>query len=154
MSKSQELIEQNEKPSSIAFIGEVESLEFTEAVGNIKNSYSTNPKKRDKKLKSIGKKMFRKHPYKKRTNFGISIRKTTRLLSQDEIDDLLTGNKRKVKFYERELVIYFMGKSYTFDFLIKLLTNKDFRNKNIDNLSGSLSQDEIDYLLEEIRKSV
>ena len=145
-------IMQNDKTSNACFKSEVQSLEFTEALGNLKTNITVDPQKRDKKLIAIGKRMFKKHPQKRKIIFKITIHEVTRLLSQAEIDDLLTDNKRKVKFDKRELLIHFMGKSYTLDFLKKYLTNKDFRNNNIDKLPGVLSQEEIDYLLKGIGK--
>jgi hypothetical protein len=73
--------------SELTFKAEVNSLEFTENIGNVN---CIDPKERDDKLAEIGKQIFMDYPVqeaKKKKLFEINIYRGP--LSQEEIDDLL-----------------------------------------------------------------
>jgi hypothetical protein len=63
------LLAKNNKANKLSFYKDVQNLEFTERIGNMKGCFCTDSQKHDKALVKIGKKLFRKFPEHKL--FGI-----------------------------------------------------------------------------------
>ncbi|GHU04588.1 hypothetical protein AGMMS49960_20440 [Betaproteobacteria bacterium] len=115
-----ELLELNKVPCNLIFKGEIKLLEFTEMIGDMNINICVNPIERDKKLLEIGKKNFKekiiirkiindttevlskllsqinigytsqKSRRNSKTIFREIISNETDVLSQEEIDKLLT----------------------------------------------------------------
>ena len=125
----QDILEKGKEPAKLVFHKEVSSLEFVEKIGTIDNAAVA--VERNKELARIGKELFDRHPARKSKKwrakkFSIAIYTRTAVLSQNEIDLLLTGTEKEVKKimknskkYERELVIRFFGKIYCIRFPLK-----------------------------------
>jgi hypothetical protein len=94
------LLEQNNPPNKLSFHREVNSLEFTGIIGKMDIKLCANQEKRDKMLLRMAKK-YSKKP--KKGNIIIRIEREMEILSQEDIDELLTPvyskkEKRKIHF--------------------------------------------------------
>jgi hypothetical protein len=94
-----ELIELKKVPCNMIFKEEIKLLEFIEMIGDMNIDICINSNERDKKLIEIGKKNSKEHPVQKKMKnnkkryrclFHESINFETKVLSQEEIDQLLT----------------------------------------------------------------
>jgi hypothetical protein len=150
----EKMIEEKDEPSKFIFSGELKSMEFTETIGKMDKNVLLDQEKRDKELIKIGKDLFKKHPVKKKKIVKIRIEKELNILSQQEIDELLTGKKgtRLKKLYRWLLVIYFKGERYKMRFPYKKIEYEDIKEIDRPYTKEVLSKEEIDMLLEEIKE--
>jgi len=93
MEQEQKLyLELNKNTGNSTFNNEVQSLEFVQKIGN--KEFLTDYKKRDSFLWKLGKQLFRKFKNKKPKNknkLSIRLKREVRVLSQKDIDNLLTA---------------------------------------------------------------
>ena len=146
---TKKLIEQKEESAKLVFSGEVKSLEFTGNVGDKGNS--PNQDERDAQLKDIGKKLFKTHRLKSDSLFRIILRKKPKILSREEIDDLLTGEKLKKfrKLWTWELVISFGKNSFKIS-----LPFKKYSCVTLGPATGALSEEDLALLLDDMEKTL
>jgi hypothetical protein len=157
------LLEPDKNKNALSFSEEALNIEFTQIIGNMDASCCIGSKKRDEVLAKMGKELLKEYiRYEKRKKFSISIRKRPNILSQKEIDELLSPvDKRRIP-----RILYKL--KHTFDFMkyywweIKI-QYKDrswetgiFRNNKIESFNfdmddivstGVLSEEDIDELL-------
>jgi flagellar motor component MotA len=148
-----ELIEHKNEASKLVFATEAQSLEFTEAIGNIDAKAGINQGERDKKLAKLGKKLFKEHPVKKPPLFKITIQKDFEKISQEVIDELLMTDVKKhsriiKKTYTRALVIQFKGKAYKIGSPFKEIKTVDIEKTDEE----ILSEEELALLLDDIKR--
>jgi hypothetical protein len=157
--------------SNLVFYNEVNYLEFVQKVGDMDITHLIDYKKRDLFLRKHGKNLFKnikERKQRKQKKLFIEIRHETKILTQEEIDSLLTvvGEKiklfykikNKIKWFYRDcsewrIVIYKNNIYYKFG--LSGIEKIDYNTKIINNKSkarGVLSQEEIDMLLTPIKK--
>jgi hypothetical protein len=121
-----ELLDKNK--NALSFYREALNIEFAEIIGNMDASCCIGSKKRDEILVKMGKELLKEYiKNENRKKFSLSIRKRPNVLSEKEIDELLTVvdgkrmskilNKLKhifdfMKFYWWEITIWYKNKSY------------------------------------------
>jgi hypothetical protein len=89
------LLEKNINVSKLSFNKEVNLLEFVEIIDNMGIVHLINCKRRDIFLKKLGKQLFKKHPQRKNKIY-LGIRHETNVFSQAEIDSLSYNNKTEI----------------------------------------------------------
>jgi len=176
-------LELNKNTGNSTFNNEVQSLEFVQKIGN--KEFLTDYKKRDSFLMKLGKQLFRKFKNKKPENkhkLSIKIKREVRVLSQKEIDYLLTSvdietYKKRIVFYKikskirqffyncSEWTIIISKNNIVYKFSLRGFEKKDYTkkyNKKYDEIRRSrinldknevLLQEEINQLLTEIKES-
>jgi flagellar biosynthesis regulator FlbT len=75
----------------LIFKKEVKNIEFFELIGDMNLNVYTHPEMREKSLLKIGKKLLKNHTWKNNKIFRKKIEREIEVLSQDEIDMLLTS---------------------------------------------------------------
>jgi len=151
------------KKNALSFCKEALNIEFTEIIGNMDTTCSISSKKRDEILAKMGKKLLKKYiKFEKRKKFSISIRKRPNVLSQKEIDELLSPVDARriprilyklkhtfnfIKNYWWEIKIWYKNKSYEIGIFKKKKIDEHTLNNNEYKGSGVFSQEEIDELL-------
>jgi hypothetical protein len=155
----------------LVFHNEVNSLEFVQIIGDMDITHLIDYKKRDLFLKKHGKNLFKNIKERKRRNpkkLIIEIKHETRILTEEEIDGLLTVAGKKIKLFDnikKEIKWFYRGcsewkifisKNNVFYKLSLSGIEKIDYNKKIINYKPKgrevLSQDEINMLLMEIKK--
>ena len=81
------LLEHKKNPANMSFKNEVNSIEFTQAIGDSNLSYFFDQKEREIFLHKHGKKIFKTHPIKKDCKYSM---KKEIILTKEEIESLLT----------------------------------------------------------------
>jgi hypothetical protein len=164
------LLSYHKAKNSLSFKKEVQNLEFIDLIGNMEKKAFTEPAIREKYLLDIGKKLFTKKKLKKNVFLQIKLKRKTRLLSQNDIDNLLfTDDEYKkwslikkiknkirtlfirVNIYNYYLLISIRGKEY------KIFEKKAKAKINLNNTQRFiykevLSREELDLLLTDIDK--
>ena len=147
-------IEQKNEASKLLFYNEVKNLEFTEMIENMNIKHLINLKERDKKLTDIGKKLFKKHPLIKPKL--IFKKKGTLILSQEEINNLLTSSderiRKKVKIFEWSLIIHFRNRSYKIKFPFWKAKSNKVEERSHEYKKEFLSEEEIELLLNGLKE--
>jgi hypothetical protein len=159
------LLELDKNKNAFSFCKEALNLEFTEIIGNMDSSCCIGSKKRDEILVKIGEESLKEYKkIEKRKKFSINIRMRPNVLSQKEIDKLLTTVVRKgifkilckfkhildfKKTYWWELVICFRNKTYKTGIFKDKKIDAQYCDLDIDDIvnAGKLSQEDIDELL-------
>jgi len=166
-------LEQNKNISNAIFTNEVNSYEFVQKIGDMDIKHLKDYKKRDLYLKKHGKKLLRKFKNKKpninKNKISIRIRHETRILSMEDIDNLLTTVGEKINILDKikRNIKMFFGDCSEWKIIISK-NNIDYKislagiekwdyNKTCDLgieniIDGVLSQEEIDMLLTPIEK--
>ena len=85
------LLEQNKDPAKVTFEKEVKLIEFTETIDNMDSNLNYDQKKRDIFLFKHGKKLFKRFKLRKTKKRNIFFQLEPRILTQAEIDELLTA---------------------------------------------------------------
>jgi len=184
MEQEQKLyLELNKNTGNSTFNNEVQSLEFVQKIGN--KEFLTDYKKRDSFLMKLGRQLLRKFKNKKPENKNklcIKLKREVRVLSQKEIDYLLTSvdietYKKRIVFYKikskirqffyncSEWTIIISKNNIVYKFSLRGFEKKDYTkkyNKKYDEIRRSrinldknevLLQEEINQLLTEIKES-
>ena len=112
-----ELIEYKKGSSKLVFNKETIPIEFTETIGKMNENISLNQEKRTKKLISIGKKLFKKHPIIK-----LRIEKDIKTIFQKDDEELLSEKEtiRVKNLYKWILLIYYKNKLFKIGFPYKI----------------------------------
>jgi hypothetical protein len=158
-----ELLELDKNKNALSFCKEALNIEFTEVIGNMDTLCCISSKKRDEILRKMGKELLKKYiKYEKRKKFGISINKWTKVLSQKEIDELLTVvDRRRIprilyklkhvfdfkNFYWWEIIIRYKGRSWEIGIFKDKKVKTQASNNNEYKRIEVLSEEEIDELL-------
>jgi hypothetical protein len=85
------LLEQNKDPAKVTFEKEVKLIEFTETINDMDSNLNYDQKKRDIFLFKHGKKLFKRFKLRKTKKRNIYFKLEPRILTQAEIDELLTA---------------------------------------------------------------
>jgi len=166
-------LEQNKNIGNTVFNDEVKSYEFVQKIGDMDITHLKDYKKRDLFLKKHGKKLLGKFKNKKpninKNKFSIRIKHETRILSMEDIDNLLTTVDEKINILDKikKNIKMFYGDCSEWKIIISK-NNIDYKisldgiekwdyNKTCDLgieniIDGVLSQEEIDMLLTPIEK--
>jgi hypothetical protein len=164
-------LEQKKNISYLVFHNEVNFLEFVQIIGDMDITHLIDYKKRDLFLRKHGKNLFKNIKERKRRTHKklfIEIRHETRILTEKEIDGLLTVAGKKIKLFDKikkeikwfyrscsEWKILISKNNIFYKFSLSGIEKIDY-NKKIINYKPKgrevLSQEEIDMLLTEIKK--
>jgi len=171
-------LEQNKNTGDSSFNNEVNSLEFVQKIGDME--FNKDYKKRDLFLKKLGEKLFKKlkkRKQRKTNKLNIEIRRETRILTQEDIDNLLIAvdaNINRIDLFKinfklklrwffihcSEWKIIFSKNNIVYKFSIKGIEKIDYNRKNNETENPTLnknrpspvlSDEEINKLLEEIK---
>jgi hypothetical protein len=159
-----ELLEPDKNKNALSFCKEAQNIEFTQIIGKMDTSCCIGSNKRDEILAKMGKELLKScKKYLKRKKFSIRIDKWTKVLSEQEIDELLTTVERKgilkildklkhifdfKKYHWWEITIWYKNISYKIGFFKNKRAIAHTSNKY--NGPGVFSQEEIDELLRAI----
>jgi len=169
------LLVQKKEHAKMSFEKEALSIEFTEIIGDMDMTINYDQKKRDEFLQKYGKKLLKKIPLRKikERNKYIEFRHETRILSQKEIDELLTATisltplkkviddlkwklKWKIKkLREWKLIIKNIRKNIEYKFSLNGIERVDLNIivKSLierSDIKPMFTQEEVDAILKEI----
>jgi len=167
------LLVQKKEHAKMSFEKEAISIEFTEIIGDMDIDINYDQKKRDEFLRKHGKKLLKQIPLRKikGRNKYIEFRHETKILSQKEIDELLTATisltplkkviddlkwklKWKIKkLREWKLIIKNTRKNIEYKISLNGIEWVDFNIKTETKVEGSaLSKEELDLLFTAVDK--